>query len=352
LNPQKPDLLNDDGQNVSVIRAGSGTLQETTVCVLCVNAHDPVGAGGLGADVLSCASVGVHALPVAATILLRDTTRVFDQTALDRDLVIEQANTLAQDIEVAAMKVGFVGNAENIAAVAEFASDYDELALVTYMPDVSWLDDASREAYWQAIEDLLLPQTEVLVGHHATLMRWLLPDWEQSKPPTARDLARAAAAFGVPHVLVTGWMRAEGDTHRVESVLANAEAVLVTQRFEHIGVSFIGAGDTLSAALTALIAGGMELAEAVTEALTYLDGCLERGFHPGMGHVVPDRLFWAQTETEEAAEESAEMLADDSSAAEGVDVSEAQALAEPNDTTGQVALRAFALRGFSQGPKH
>ena len=36
-----------------------------------------------------------------------------------------------------------------------------------------------------------------------------------------------------------------------------------------------------------------ELAAAVTEALSYLDRSLEAGLRPGMGHVQPDRLFWA-----------------------------------------------------------
>jgi hydroxymethylpyrimidine/phosphomethylpyrimidine kinase len=41
----------------------------------------------------------------------------------------------------------------------------------------------------------------------------------------------------------------------------------------------------------------------VTEALSYLDRCLEGGFRPGMGHVIPDRLFWAHPEDDETDEE-------------------------------------------------
>jgi len=63
--------------------------------------------------------------------------------------------------------------------------------------------------------------------------------------------------------------------------------------------TFTGAGDTLSAALTALIANGFDLGEATSEALAYLDGCLASGFRPGMGHVLPDRMFWAQSDDED-----------------------------------------------------
>ena len=43
------------------------------------------------------------------------------------------------------------------------------------------------------------------------------------------------------------------------------------------------------------------------EALTYLDQCLDAGFQPGMGHAVPDRLFWAH---DEAGDDSADDAGD------------------------------------------
>ena len=63
--------------------------------------------------------------------------------------------------------------------------------------------------------------------------------------------------------------------------------------------TFSGAGDTLSAALCALVASGNDLQTACAEALTYLDQCLDAGFQPGMGHAIPDRLFWAHDDDEE-----------------------------------------------------
>jgi hydroxymethylpyrimidine/phosphomethylpyrimidine kinase len=84
----------------------------------------------------------------------------------------------------------------------------------------------------------------------------------------------------------------------IDNVLASPGAVLCSEKFERFDAVFSGAGDTLSAALAALLASGDDLSEAFTEALSYLDRCLEGGFRPGMGHVVPDRLFWAQGPTD------------------------------------------------------
>jgi hydroxymethylpyrimidine/phosphomethylpyrimidine kinase len=101
--------------------------------------------------------------------------------------------------------------------------------------------------------------------------------------------------MGVPYTLVTGVPLPE---QFIDNVLATPQAVLASEKFERFDAVFAGAGDTLSAALAALVAGGSDLAAAATEALAYLDRCLDSGFRPGMGHVVPDRLFWAQPETD------------------------------------------------------
>ena len=58
------------------------------------------------------------------------------------------------------------------------------------------------------------------------------------------------------------------------------------------------------AIITALLATGNDLGAATLEALEYLDHSLDAGFRPGMGHYVPDRLFWAQPEEDDDEEAS------------------------------------------------
>ena len=272
-----------------------------SACVLVFNANDPSGGAGISADLMAIASVGAHALSVMTGAYTRDTSEVFDHYAMDDEAVAEQARIILEDVAVQAIKVGFVGSPENLSAVAELASDYSEVPLVAYMPDLSWWQEDQIDAYQDACSELLLPQATVLVGNHSTLSRWLLPEWSADKGPSARDIARAANAFGVAYTLVTGIPLPE---QHIDNVLASPTAVLCSHKFERFEATFTGAGETLSAALTALIASETELTEAVAEALSYLDRCLESGYRPGMGNVLPDRLFWAQPE-EDGQEEDA-----------------------------------------------
>jgi hydroxymethylpyrimidine/phosphomethylpyrimidine kinase len=288
--------------------AADGDAETNPACVVTFNASDPSGAGGLAADATAIASVGAHALPVVTGAYARDTAEVFDHFAFDEDLVAEQARAILEDVPVQVIKVGFVGSAETVSTIAEIAADYSEVPLIAYMPNLSWWDESQIDAYLDAFRELMLPQTTVLVGNHSTLWRWLLPDWSSDRSPTARDIAKAASEMGVPYTLVTGIPLPE---QFIDNVLATPQAVLGSEKFERFEAVFAGAGDTLSAALAALIAGGSDLAAAATEALSYLDRCLDAGFRPGMGHVVPDRLFWAQPEGEDLApltEEEAQVL--------------------------------------------
>jgi hydroxymethylpyrimidine/phosphomethylpyrimidine kinase len=281
--------------------------------VLVFNSSDPSGAAGVAADIVAIGSVGAHALPVLSGALARDTSQTFDFFPLDDDAVSEQARAVLEDIEIQAIKLGFVGTPDNLGVVANIASDYPDVPLVAYMPDLSWWTVDKIEAYHDAFTDLILPQTGVLVGNYSILWRWLLPTWVGERNPSARDIAMAANQHGASYTLVTGLASSED---WVENTLASAQTALVSEKFPHHDAVFSGAGDTLSAALAALLASGCELEAGFSEALSYLDRCLAGGFRPGMGNQVPDRLFWAQpdaTGDEEVPLDPSEALASDPS---------------------------------------
>jgi len=268
-------------------------------CVMTFNASDPSGAGGLAGDVVTIAAMGAHALPVVTAVVLRDTAEVFDHSAIDADVVVEQARSILEDVTIAAWKVGFLGSAEGVSAVAEVLSDYPDVPLVAYMPNLSWVEEDDQQAYLDSFRELVLPQTEVLVGSHQTLTNFLLPDWSSDRPASPRELAVAASQHGTRFVLVTSVPLPD---QFLDNVLASPQGAITGEKFERFEVSFVGAGDTLSAALAALLAAGSELHTAVGESLAFLDQALDAGFRPGMGNVIPDRFFWALPPGEEGEE--------------------------------------------------
>lgn len=281
-------------------------------CVLSFNANDPTGASGIGADIATIAAMGAHALPVVTSILVRDTAEIFEAHELDSEAVVDQARSVLEDATIASWKVGFLGSAEGVSAVAEILSDYTDVPLVSYLPNLSWMDDDAQMAYLDAFRELILPATMVLVGSHNTLTDFLLPEWDAERPPSARELAVAAAEHGTDYVLVTGVQLPD---QFIDNVLASPQGAMCGERFERFEASFVGAGDTLSAALAAILSSGTALDVAAAEALSFLDQALDAGFRPGMGGVIPDRFFWALPPGEEppegpAPDESVDLLDD------------------------------------------
>jgi len=293
-NPNPPQL---DSRQIQIEDSDTAPA-----CVMTFNANDPSGAGGLAADIAAITSAGAHPLAVVTGAYLRDTAEIFDHFPFDDEAVTEQARTALEDMPVSAIKVGFVGSPEIISTIAEIASDYSDVPLIAYMPSLSWWEEGRIDSYLDAFRELMLPQVTLLIGNHSTLWRWLLPDWPTERNPSARDIAKAAAALGVPYTLVTGIALPD---QFIDNVLATPQAVLYSEKFERFEAVFEGAGETLSAALCALLANGHDLQAATAEALTYLDHSLDAGFRPGMGHIVPDRLFWAQAEDDEESGDEA-----------------------------------------------
>ena len=271
-----------------------------TASILCINANDPSGAGGINCDSLAVASMGGHPCTVVTGSLIRDTLDTIDFYPMPEDAVLQQAQTILQDIPIRAIKIGFLGSIDNIRVCAEVTNDYSDVPVVAYVASMAWWDGELIEDYLDAYEELLLPQVTVLVGAYGLLWRWLLPDRTSDQHPTPREIAKAAAEKNVPFVLVTGIPT--HDQH-VENVLASADTIYGSGEFELFETEYIGAGDTLSAALTALLATEVPLSDATAEAMTYLDKCLEGGLRPGMGKTIPDRLFWVHADDPDEADE-------------------------------------------------
>lgn len=280
----------------------AGDDDDSPIGVMSFNAADASGAAGLSADVIAITSSGGHALPVTTGIYVRDTSTLFELIELDADVVESQARTILEDMDVEVFKIGFVGTPEALAVVAEIISDYEDIPVITQVNSLSWWERDKIESYLDALAELVLPQTSVLVGSYDLLWRWLLPEWTSDKRPGPRDIAAAAAQHGVPYVVITS---ASVTTQTIDTVAASPESVLVTVSLDRLEANFIGAGDTFSATLATLLASGDELVDAVREASIYVNRSLLAAFQPGMGAAVPDRMFWAQMQLEDAEADEA-----------------------------------------------
>jgi hydroxymethylpyrimidine/phosphomethylpyrimidine kinase len=263
--------------------------------VLVLGASDPSGGAGIQADILTLASMGCHPLSVLTAITVQDTLGVEGVQPLDAEWVADQARCLLEDMPVDVFKVGVLGSVENIAAIAEILADYPEVPLVLDPVLASGRgDELASDDMLHALRELLLPRATLLTPNSVEARR--LAEAEDDEGCSLAMCAQRLIENGCEHVLITG---THEPTAQVINTLYGKGGVVRSDSWERLPGSYHGSGCTLAAAIAAMLANGLELAEAVREAQDFTWHALAKAYRPGMGQFLPDRLFWARDDAAE-----------------------------------------------------
>jgi hydroxymethylpyrimidine/phosphomethylpyrimidine kinase len=256
--------------------------------VLAFAASDPSGGAGIQADIMTLASMGCHPLSVITAITVQDSVGVVDLLAIDAHWVADQARVLLEDMPVAAFKLGVLGSAENIVAVAEIIADYPDVPLVLDPVLASGRgDELATDEMIVAMRELLLPQTTILTPNSLEARRLAAEDEEDGAPDL--DLcAERLIALRAEYVLITG---AHENTPKVVNVLYGKRGRIRSDSWDRLPGSYHGSGCTLASAIAGGLATGLEVGAAVRYAQDYTWRTLAHGFRPGMGQYLPDRFF-------------------------------------------------------------
>lgn len=239
------------------------TLAEIPIA-LTVAGSDPSGGAGLQADLKTFHQHRVYGTSVVTLLTAQSTKGVKKVQCLSAMLVLEQLDVLLEDVRPAAAKTGALGTAELVEAVASRARAFD-FPLVVDPVMVSkhghpLMDDGAR----RALVKHLLPCAALVTpnAHEAAL----LADRPVETPDQALDAARAIAQLGPVAVLVKGGHLPGPpiDVLLVGDEVTRIEGERIESPHTH------GTGCTLSAAITARLASGERLREAVIAAKRWL----------------------------------------------------------------------------------
>ena len=278
---------------------------QTSPLILSFGVADPAGAIGVQADLAAFSALSCTGLAVTTALLIGDSARVEDMQEIDPDWVSDQARVVLEDMTMAAFKVGALSNVEQVAAIAEILSDYPDAPLIldpfsSRLPDPADADDA--EELLTALRQLLVPQATLLMLSQVELGR-LAETWREGGEDTLESDVEHLLALGCEFVLVTGTAAGAASDDSATSAhgpatLANtlfgADGMISHDAWQHMAGPFIGAGGTLSAAVTAYMARGADVPDAVAAAQEYTIGALAHAQRYGMGKFVPNRFFHLQ----------------------------------------------------------
>lgn len=248
---------------------------------LTIAGSDPSGGAGIQADLKTFHQHGVYGAAVITLLTAQSTRGVERVETCAPDLVLAQLDVLLADFAPHAAKTGALGSAAVVRAVASRARRFafplvvDPVMISKH--GASLLDQDAQGA----IARELMPCAALFTpnAHEAAALTGLAVRTRDD----ARRAARALIERGARAVLVKGG-HLEGDA---TDVLATRDGALVEIEGERIETPHThGTGCTYSAAITARLASGAALEDAIRGAKAWLGAAL-RGAEPIGGGIGP-----------------------------------------------------------------
>ncbi len=245
---------------------------------LTIAGSDPSGGAGIQADLKTFHQFGVYGEAAVTLLTVQNTRRVSRVEILSADLVIEQIEAVISDIPPAAAKTGALGSVEIVEAVAELAQTFTfPLIVDPVMISKQGATLMSLEAQ-EALKKKLLPQAYLVTPNipEAEALSGLKIRCEEDMEIAAQRLLD----FGCKAALVKGGHR-EGDAI---DILKSAG---ISKRFSTRRIDTPhthGTGCTYSAAITAGLALGRPLKEAIQVAKEFILAAIASAPGLGAGH--------------------------------------------------------------------
>jgi len=245
---------------------------------LTIAGSDPSGGAGIQADLKTFHQFGVYGQAAITLLTVQNTTNVFAVECVSPDLAAAQIRAVVEDITPSAAKTGALGNAAIIEAVAQAAAAFPfPLVVDPVMISKHGAPLMAPEAR-AAMLECLLPVCRLATPnlHEAAALAQMPVDSLESMKAAAALLEQKTGAA----ILVKGG-HLEGEAVDVlcqNGVFYQFPAPRTATPHTH------GTGCTYSAAITACLALGLALPDAVARAKRFITRAIASNPGLGRGH--------------------------------------------------------------------
>ncbi len=247
--------------------------------LLTIAGSDCSGGAGIQADLKTFSAHKTFGMSVIVSVVAENTSRVISIQDIDPGIVSDQIDAVFEDIRVDGVKVGMLSNAGIMKIVAAKLARYQ--APKPVVDPVITAKDGSALMQSEALETLIhemipraylltpnIPEAETITGRRI------------SGTDGMEEAARIIHGMGAQNVLIKGG-HLEGDA---EDVLFDGKDFTRYQSDRIRTKNTHGTGCTYSSAITANLANGMEIREAVGAAKKYITAAIRYAVPIGKGH--------------------------------------------------------------------
>ena len=252
-----------------------------TAIAVTIAGSDSSGGAGIQADLKTFAALGVYGASVLTALTAQNTKGVTAIHDVPADFITAQIDAVFSDLAIAAVKIGMLSQVPAIEAVAQGLARYKaknivlDPVMIATSGDRLLAANAVAALRMQLIPIALvvtpnLPEAAALTG--ASMARN-----EREMEVQAREIL----ALGARNVLIKG---GHGDgAESVDLLVGEGDVIRLSAR-RVATKNTHGTGCTLSSAIAAGLAKGLDLIAAVQEAKTYVTAAIAAAARLSIGH--------------------------------------------------------------------
>lgn len=239
---------------------------KTPIC-LTIAGSDSGGGAGIQADLKVMSALGVYGASVITALTAQNTKEVRSVFPASPEFVIEQIETVFDDLEIDAVKIGMLGTPELTFAVASALRSVKakniilDPVMIAKSGDKLLQDDAI-----DALKQRLIPMADIITPNIPEAMVLLGKD-KEPKIDDMQEYCNELLGLGSKSVLLkSGHMTGETlyDIYFDGDDIMSLTSPRIDTKNTH------GTGCSMSSAIASFIARGYDMKHAVSEAKTYI----------------------------------------------------------------------------------
>ncbi len=254
---------------------------------LTIAGSDSGGGAGAQADLKTFLACRVHGMSAITAVTIQNSLGVSGFYELPAQAVADQIESVATDIGVDAAKTGMLASAAIMTAVAEVVT---RLGITPFVVDPVAAsqhgDPLLRPDAFEVLRDVIVPLATLITPNLGEVR--MLTGVEVRSRADMEDAAHALLALGPRAVLVKGGHLPEGDA---VDLLYDGTTWTEFSAARHVTAHTHGSGDTLASSITAGLARGLPLVDAVREGKAFVTRAVAGSFPLGSG-LGPVGHFW------------------------------------------------------------
>ncbi len=243
-----------------------------TAIAVTIAGSDSGGGAGIQADLKTFSALGVYGASVITALTAQNTRGVQGIHNIPADFVRAQMDSVFSDLSVNAVKIGMLSQPQIIEAVAAGLAEYGQRTVV--LDPVMVATSGDRLISTEAVATMrshLLPKALVITPNLPEA-GVLLNEPKAESEEAMIEQAKRLLALGPQAVLIKG---GHGTGTESTDILLDSEGIMRLSTLRLASRNTHGTGCTLSSAITAGLAKGLPLRQAVAAAKDYLTAALK-----------------------------------------------------------------------------